>query len=151
MQTVTVSWLKSLEVLNNVPDDQLQWLLDNSEDHFFEEGEFLMQPEEPITGPHITVEGNMRFFMMQGSSRRDYTIIGPGNITGYLPFSRGKIAKGYAQAMTKLHLRSLDTGLIPEMIKNHYELTQAMVNIMTTRVRDFTALQQQNEKMMALG
>jgi signal transduction histidine kinase len=151
MQTVTVSWLKSLEVLNNVPDDQLQWLLDNSEDHFYEEGEFLMQPEEPITGPHITVEGSMRFFMMQGTSRRDYTIIGPGNITGYLPFSRGKIAKGYAQAMTKLHLRSLDTGLIPEMIKNHYELTQALVNIMTTRVRDFTALQQQNEKMMALG
>ncbi|MDN3549413.1 ATP-binding protein [Mucilaginibacter aquaedulcis] len=151
MQTVTVSWLKSLEVLNNVPDDQLQWLLDNSKDQFFEEGEFLMQPEEPITGPHITVEGSMRFFMMQGTSRRDYTIIGPGNITGYLPFSRGKIAKGYAQAMTKLHIRSLDTGLIPEMIKNHYELTQALVSIMTTRVRDFTALQQQNEKMMALG
>jgi signal transduction histidine kinase len=38
-----------------------------------------------------------------------------------------------------------------EMIRERFELTQALVHIMTTRVRDFTSLQQQNEKMMALG
>ncbi|MBB6109873.1 Histidine kinase-, DNA gyrase B-, and HSP90-like ATPase [Mucilaginibacter lappiensis] len=151
MQTVTVSWLKSLEAFNNVPEDQLQWLLDNSIDNFFEDGEFLMQPGEPMSGPHIMVEGGMRFFMMQGGSRREFTVVDSGNITGYLPFSRGKISKGYAQAVGKLHIRSFDTDLIPDMIRNHYELTQSLVNIMTTRVRDFTAMQQQNEKMMALG
>ncbi|MDR6944914.1 ATP-binding protein [Mucilaginibacter pocheonensis] len=151
MQTVTVSWLKSLEALNNVPEDQLQWLLDNSVDNIFEDGELFMEPGEPMSGPHITVEGSLRFFMMQSGFRREFTVVGPGNISGYLPFSRGKISKGYAQAVGKLQLRSFNTELIPEMIKNHYELTQALVNIMTTRVRDFTALQQQNEKMMALG
>lgn len=151
MQTVTASWLKSLEILSTVPEDQLQWLLDNSVDNVFEDGEFLMQPGEPMSGPHITVEGSMRFFMMQSGFRREFTVVGPGNVTGYLPFSRGKISKGYAQAIGKLQLRSFNTEMIPEMIKNHYELTQALVNIMTTRIRDFTALQQQNEKMMALG
>ena len=38
-----------------------------------------------------------------------------------------------------------------EMISKYYELTEALVHIMTTRVRDYTSLQQQNEKMMALG
>ncbi|WP_183557320.1 ATP-binding protein [Mucilaginibacter sp. SP1R1] len=151
MQTITASWLQSLEAFNGVPEDQLQWLLDNSVDNILEDGEYLMQPGEPMSGPHIMVDGSMRFFMMQGSSRRDFTVVGPGNITGYLPFSRGKISKGYAQAVGKLQMRSFKTELIPDMIKNHYELTQALVNIMTTRVRDFTALQQQNEKMMALG
>jgi signal transduction histidine kinase len=151
MQTITASWLQSLEAFNNVPENQLQWLLDNSVDNIFEDGEYLMQPGEPMSGPHITVEGGMRFFMLQGSARRDFIVVGPGAISGYLPFSRGKISKGYAQAIGRLQLRSFNTDLIPEMIRNHYELTQALVNIMTTRVRDFTALQQQNEKMMALG
>ena len=38
-----------------------------------------------------------------------------------------------------------------DLILQHFELTQALVHVMTTRVRDFTTLQQQNEKMMALG
>ncbi len=37
------------------------------------------------------------------------------------------------------------------MIARHYELTQALVFVMTNRVRDFTIVTQQNEKMMALG
>src|SRR5579872_4269135 len=37
------------------------------------------------------------------------------------------------------------------MISQHFELTQALVHVMTNRVRSFTALRQQNEKMMALG
>ncbi|RYE13302.1 MAG: GHKL domain-containing protein [Sphingobacteriales bacterium] len=38
-----------------------------------------------------------------------------------------------------------------EVGKLHYELTEALVHIMTTRVREVTAVLQQNEKMMALG
>ena len=151
MQKITASWLQSLEAFNNVPEDQLQWLLENSVDNVFEDGDFLMEPGEPMSGPHIMVEGSMRFFMMQSGFRREFVVVGPGNITGYLPFSRGKISKGYAQAIGHLQIRSFNTDQIPEMIRNHYELTQALVNIMTTRVRDFTAYQQQNEKMMALG
>jgi signal transduction histidine kinase len=151
MQTVTVSWLKSLEVLENVPDDQLQWFIDVSENHTFEDGAMLNEPGVAMTGPHIIVEGNMRFYMLQGAGRRDFVSAGPGSITGYMPFSRGLISKGYAQAIGELHVLSFPTERINEMIKNHFELTQALVHIMTTRVRDFTALQQQNEKMMALG
>ncbi len=111
----------------------------------------LNEPGVAMTGPHIIVEGNMRFYMLQGAGRRDFVSAGPGSITGYMPFSRGLISKGYAQAIGELHVLSFPTERINEMIKNHFELTQALVHIMTTRVRDFTALQQQNEKMMALG
>lgn len=38
-----------------------------------------------------------------------------------------------------------------ELINHHFEITQALVHVMTTRVRDFMTIQQQNEKMMALG
>jgi signal transduction histidine kinase len=34
---------------------------------------------------------------------------------------------------------------------NHYELIEALVHMMLSRVREFTSIQQQNEKMFALG
>jgi signal transduction histidine kinase len=151
MQEVTVSWLKSLEALEQVPDDQLQWLIDNSEEKTFEDGTLLNEPGTPATGPHIIIEGSMRFYMQQSRGRRDFVAVGPGSITGYLPFSRGLISKGFAEAIGDLRVLSFPTERINEMIKGHFELTQALVHIMTNRVRDFTALQQQNEKMMALG
>ncbi|GGB18654.1 MULTISPECIES: ATP-binding protein [Mucilaginibacter] len=148
---VSVSDLKAFEALANIPDDQLQWLIDKSEILTFEDGEYLMEPGQDLTGPHFIIEGNMRFFMMQQGSRRDYTMVEKGSITGYMPYSRGLIAKGYAQAVGELTVLSYPTAEIMEMIRNHFELTQALVHIMTTRVRDFTAMQQQNDKMMALG
>lgn len=151
MQTVTISWLKSLEVLNNVPEDQLQWFIDNSTDRIVSDGELLFKPGEPITGPHIIVAGSVQFYMIQNGSRREYTSFTKGDITGYLPYSRAKVAGGYASAAGELQTLSLKTEKVQEMIKNHFELTQALVHVMSNRVRDFTTLQQQNEKMMALG
>ena len=39
----------------------------------------------------------------------------------------------------------------PEMIHTQHELTETLVHRMLNRVRDFTKLQQQNEKMISLG
>jgi C4-dicarboxylate-specific signal transduction histidine kinase len=49
------------------------------------------------------------------------------------------------------HVQGFKETRIHEAIKLHYELTAAMVHTMTSRMRDFTSLQQQNEKMFALG
>ncbi|SEA88735.1 ATP-binding protein [Pedobacter hartonius] len=151
MQTVNLSWLKSLEVFINVPDDQLQWFIDNSENRLISDGEILFKPGEPLTGPHIIVDGGLQFYMIQNGSRREYITFNRGDITGYLPYSRGKVAVGYAVAVADLQMLSLPKERMPELIKNHFELTQSLVHVMSNRVRDFTALQQQNEKMMALG
>jgi len=151
MQTVTISWLKSLEVFNNVPDDQLQWLLDQCENHILEDGGFLFEPEQTMTGPHIIISGVIHLYIIQNGGRREYTDFVRGDITGYLPYSRGKVSFGYAQARGDVQLLSLPTEKIMEMIKNHFELTQAFVHVMSNRVRNFTELRQQNEKMLALG
>lgn len=151
MQTVTLSWLKTLEILKDVPDDQLQWFIDNSENRIVEDGEVLFKPGEHITGPHLIVSGEIQLYMMQNGSKREFTIFTRGDITGYLPYSRAKLASGFARAIGELQLLSLPTEKVQELIKNHFEFTQALVGVMSNRVRDFATLQQQNEKMMALG
>ncbi|HEY2581944.1 MAG TPA: cyclic nucleotide-binding domain-containing protein, partial [Mucilaginibacter sp.] len=151
MQTVTVPILKAFELLKNVPDDQLQWLIDNSDENIYQEGDLLTKQGDKLGGPHFIIKGRLSVFMIQSGSKREIAIFNAGDITGYLPYSRGVIASASAKAISELHIMSFPTERIKEMIMNHFELTQALVHAMSNRVREFTALQQQNEKMMALG
>lgn len=151
MQTVTVSTLKNFEALKNVPDDQLQWLIDNSTSRIIPDGGMVTREGEPIAGPHFLISGNLSLYARQNGSRRDLTTFKAGDITGYLPYSRAKLATVNSRAEGDLQILSFPTERVREMIRDKFELTQALVHVMSNRVRDFTTMQQQNEKMMALG
>jgi len=151
MQTVTVSWLKALDSLKNVPDDELQWLIDNSTEHILNDGDFLTQQGKAIAGPHFIIAGRLSLFIMQSGAKRELGTFNGGDITGYLPYSRGIIAPASSQAIGEVQVMSFPTERIKELITGHFEITQALVHVMSNRVREFTVLQQQNEKMMALG
>ena len=151
MEIVTANWLKSLTVFSDVPTEQLQWFIDNSTSVTIADGEFMFEPGMTISGPHIILKGGLQFYMMQKGSRIELTTFHKGEVTGYLPYSRAKLASGYGRAIGELQLLSFPTEKVQEMISKHFELTQALVHIMSNRVREFTAFQQQNEKMMALG
>lgn len=151
MQTVSLSWLRSLEVFNDVPENQLQWFKDNSEDTLLQSGDFLFQPGEHINGPHLIVSGSVQLYILQNGGRREFTTFVEGDVIGYLPYSRGIVAIGYAQAKEEAQLLSFPTERIMDMITDHFDLTQAFVHVMSNRVRNFTEMRQQNEKMMALG
>ncbi|SHN31381.1 sensor histidine kinase [Mucilaginibacter sp. OK098] len=151
MEPVTVATLKTFEALKSVPDEQLQWLIESCEEVILPEGSVFIKPDVPIAGPHFIIDGEFIAFVMQNGSKRELGTFGAGHITGYLPFSRGKMASVYMKARHEVRLLTFPTERIREMIRDQFELTQALVHVMTSRVREFTAFQQQNEKMMALG
>lgn len=151
METVTLTWLKSLDVFAEVPEVQLQWLISHSENKLYQQGEFLLEPGMPINGPHLVVRGELSFYMEQHGSKREYSTFISGDVTGYLPYSRAIVSSGFARALSELQLLSLPTSLVPEMIKSQFELTQAFVHVMSNRVRNFAVMQQHADKMMALG
>lgn len=151
MIEVTAQMLQQNEQLKDVPLDQLEWLVKNGSHYTIPEGEFLFQAGEPVQGTHFIISGRIRIFFIQNNSMREIDMLGAGTITGHLPFSRGKISGGSGQAMEDTQMLSFPKERMNEIIVNHFELTQALVHVMTSRVRNYTALQQQNEKMMALG
>ncbi|MEJ2880208.1 ATP-binding protein [Pedobacter sp. GR22-6] len=151
METVTLAWLKSLDVFAEVPEVQLQWLINHSENKLYQQGEFILEPGMPITGPHLVVKGELSFYMEQHGSKREYSTFISGDVTGYLPYSRANVSSGFARALSELQLLSFPTSFVPEMIKSHFELTQALVHVMSNRVRNFAVMQQHADKMMALG
>ena len=143
--------LQQFEALVSVPENQLEWLEQNSEIVKYNDGEFIAVEGTKISGPHFILDGEVYIYMKQGNENREITVFGQGNIFGYLPYSRGINSSVHAQAVGAVKLLSFNTDEIRTMMHDHFELTQALVHIMNNRVRDFTTLQQQNDKMAALG
>lgn len=143
--------LQQFESLAAVPEIQLQWLEDNSKLIDYAEGDFIMVEGVKFDGPHFILEGHTILFMKQGNENREIITFSKGDIFGYLPYSRSTITSFFAQALGAVKILSFNTDEMRVMIRDHFELTQSLVHIMNNRVRDFTALQQQNDKMAALG
>jgi signal transduction histidine kinase len=151
MKEVNASFLKSIDILKDVPEDQLNWFLDNSKQYIVKEGDFLFKEDDPIIGTHILVDGAFKVYFLQGKGMKEVGIFESKEISGYLPYSRGKIAGAFAQALRDTQMITFPIEKTREMINQHFELTQALVHVMTNRVKQFAEYTQQNEKMMALG
>lgn len=151
MNEVSALWLQSIEELQEVPIDQLEWFIQNSVLSTIPEGENLLKPEQPIDYTDIILQGSIRLYKIQKSDLVELRILEAGDISGYLPFSRGKISVIYAQTLTDCIILRFPIEKMDEMLHTKFELTQALVHVMSTRVREATSLLQQNDKMLALG
>jgi signal transduction histidine kinase len=151
MQTVTAEWLQATEVFREVPLDQLQWMIDNSQHLEMQEGNYFFKSGDPVRGAYVVISGSMRLYVMHNREMQEINVLTSGDISGMLPFSRGISATVNAKVLEETKVMLLPTEKFREMISRFYELTAALVHVMTNRVRSYTSLQQQNEKMMALG
>jgi signal transduction histidine kinase len=148
---ISTNELTIFEALSGVPVEQLEWLIEHSEIREFNDGEFLSVLGKKIDGPHFILDGQISLCMRQGNEQREISTITKGAIFGYLPYSRATVATLNARAHGPVRVLSFHTELIREMVRDQFELTQALVHTMSNRVKDFTAMQQQNDKMSALG
>ena len=151
MQAVTKEWLQSIESLHEVPLNQLQWWIDNSSHYELQEEDYLVKQGENTTGTHVIISGRVQFYISQKNSIQNVGVLEAKDITGYLPFSRGIVNSINGKVLTTTQVMTFPFEKMNALIHSHFELTQALVHIMSTRVRESTILQQQNEKMMALG
>ncbi len=152
MKKVTPQQLqRDFEPIAHVPEEQLQYLIDHSEQFTLEEDEFLFRKDEAADRMNLILSGRLRIYTLQKNQSREIALLEKGDITGLLPYSRLKTSSGYGQALEKCELLSLHRKDLPELIRENYELTEALVHFMSSRIREFTTYQLQNEKMMALG
>ncbi|MDX5327161.1 MAG: GHKL domain-containing protein [Bacteroidota bacterium] len=143
--------LQIFEPLRGVPDHQLQWLIDHGEMHQFEKGDMLFQKGHPSDHMNMVVEGKFHVYSYVGENRKLFGSFERGDLTGLLPYSRLKIAVGDGVSVGHSKVFTVHRSKMPEMIRENYELTQNLVHFMTSRVREFSQMQMQNEKLMALG
>ncbi|WP_339880647.1 ATP-binding protein [uncultured Algoriphagus sp.] len=143
--------LQEIEELKDVPEEQLNWLISKSECYSVDEGKTLFAPGDPINRLHIILKGG---FTLRLKRNNQFVSVGKfeqNTITGMLPYSRAHSALAYAEALSDCQVLSLDEKYFKEMIRDQHELTTVFVHAMSTRIRQFTQREQQDDKMMALG
>ncbi|MCG8329451.1 MAG: ATP-binding protein [Chitinophagales bacterium] len=143
--------LQAFETFAGIPESALQWLIDLSDYKFYDTGEELFYPSQKVDHMQIIMDGKYVVKFEQKGKTREVGVWETGYITGVLPFSRMVEARACGTALQPTYTLELHRRHFTEMVNVSYELTQALVSVMTTRVRDFTSLQFQNEKLMALG
>ena len=74
-----------------------------------------------------------------------------GNITGKLPFSRMKTYGGDGYSIGEAWALDINENLFPEMLQAIPSMGQRCVSILLDRVREITRMEQQAEKLSALG
>ncbi|MEM1406895.1 MAG: ATP-binding protein [Bacteroidota bacterium] len=151
MEIDVLSQLKTIEDFKHVPQEQLQWIIDNGSCTVYQVGDSLFEKGDTMDKMFIILTGRFQIKIAQNDQFRNMGNFNAKSITGTLPYSRAVVASGYAEATRESHVLILHKNHFKTMIRNHEELTTALVHNMSSRIRSFTKLQQQNDKMMALG
>ena len=149
-----VEALRRVHIFADLPDDQLQWFADNAEDLRFAAGDVLFHKGDKPDWLAVYLEGEVHAYW----DERDHDIIYIGRagdriteVSGMLPFSRMTEFQVTGRAVTDVRLLRFPVRLFPEMMQRMPLLVERLVGIMSDRVRESTTLDQQQDKLMALG
>lgn len=145
-----VDQLATFQSMEGVPRAQLEWFTRESEMVTLDIGP-VFAPGENFPGLLAILEGKMQAYAIQGGQKKIQQQVGPGDLTGQLPFSRMKASPVYGEATEPLRFLTLTAEKFPQLLCDHFELAGALVHALLDRVRHFTSMHFQNEKLMALG
>ena len=149
-----VEALRRVHVFADLPDDQLQWFADNSEDLRFAPGDVMFRKRDKADWMVVYLEGEIHAYWDE--SDHDVVYIARAGeqkteVSGMLPFSRMTEFTVTGYAVTDVRALRFPVHLFPEMMQRMPVLVQRLVGIMSDRVRESTTIDQQQDKLMALG
>lgn len=146
-----VSELKAIDVFEGMSDENLEWFVEHSEEVNYSQGELISTEGTPAEYMFVVLKGE--FTGRQESAGPDGPVfhIKAGAVTGLLPYSRMKRSKITSRADTNLRLLKFHSRHFPEMLHRMPILGERLVGMLTDRVREFTRLEQQRDKLAALG
>jgi len=146
---VIVEALKRVPALQGLTDDELDWLANHGEEICVTAGTMVFREGEPATKMWVLLKGEAHVRRSQGGLP---LFVGrAGQITGVLPFSRMKTHGGQGFAATDMWALQIDRSIFPEMLEAIPSMAQRCVSVLLDRVREMTRLEQQSEKLNALG
>jgi signal transduction histidine kinase len=133
-----------------LPDEQLAWFLGGAEELRLQPGDTFLRQGDPADKMIVVLEGEH-----QGRGElAGETITIPlkaGDVTGALPFSRMKQVAITARAVTSGRVLSFPAALFPDLVQKMPELAKRLVGVMADRIREATRIEQQRDRLAALG
>jgi signal transduction histidine kinase len=147
---VDKSELRRVTEFADLPDDQLDWFLSQSQELHLKAGETYSRQGDPADAMFVILEGRIQG---RGELSGDTVVfdLEPGDVTGVLPYSRMKQFTVSQRAETDGRALRFPTSLFPDLIQKMPELTKRLVGLMSDRIREVTRLEQQRDRLASLG
>jgi len=145
-----VADLRKVPAFADLSDADLEWFIAHSEDRHVDAGEVVTREGSNADTMIVMLEGEIRGRREAEADGPTYSVQAPA-VTGFLPFSRMKVVPLTARAVRPVHALAMNSKDFPEMLHRMPELAQRLVGVLTDRVRSFTMVSQEREKLAALG
>ena len=134
----------------DLPEDQIAWFLSQSKEVSLKAGEVYVRTGDPAETMFVLLEGEYEWRGEFGGET--VAIAGKmGDVTGALPFSRMKQFMVTGRAVTDGRMLRFPSALFPELIQKMPELAKRLVGVMADRIREVTRMEQQRDRLVALG
>ncbi|PPK85247.1 histidine kinase/DNA gyrase B/HSP90-like ATPase [Neolewinella xylanilytica] len=143
--------LRAFDIFHEVDDDALAWLVKQSSYVCYPKGTHIFRSGEPADHMQVLLTGSYVIQRESNGRRKELGMWKAPYVTGVLPFSRMHETGADGICLEDTKVLELHRGCFVEMVNVSYDLTQALVAVMTNRVRDFQQMRLMDEKLMALG
>src|SRR6267154_401658 len=134
----------------DLPDDQIEWFLSQSQEQQIKAGETYVRPGDPADTMVIILEGQFQWRGEFGGQTVTFSSK-QGDVTGMLPFSRMTQFNVTGRAVTDGRVLKFPVTLFPDLIQKMPELAKRLVGLMSDRIRETTRLEQQRDRLASLG
>ena len=144
------SELRTVPAFAGLPDDQIEWFLSQSQESKLKAGETYVRQGDPADAMFVLLEGQFQF---RGEFGGQTVVLQAktGDVTGVLPFSRMKQFAVTGRAVTDGRILRFPTSLFPQLLQRMPELVERLVALMSDRIRETTRIEQQRDRLAALG
>jgi signal transduction histidine kinase len=143
--------LRKIPIFADLSQEQLGWFASRSEDLRLMPGEILTHEGDPANALFVLLEGEMRGRRESAGPDAPIYIAHAGQVTGMLPFSRLTVFPLVFRAFGPTRVARLHKDRFPEMMERIPQLTPRLVNVLADRIREVSRVDQQRDKLMALG
>ena len=143
--------LRDFDIFDEVSDEALRWLTEKSEYVRYPKGSHIFAANEAADRMKVILSGGFVIQRDRNGRKKELGMWKAPYVTGVLPFSRMKETTADGICLEDTEALELHRDCFVEMVNVSYALTQALVAVMTNRVRDFQQMQLMDEKLLALG
>jgi len=146
----TADLLRRIPAFAGLPDEQIAWFLSQSRELHLNAGDTYARQSDPADAMFVLLEGE---FQWRGELAGESIVLAvkSGEITGTLPFSRMKQFGLTGRAMTEARVLRFPATAFPDLVQRMPALTTHLVGLMSDRIREVTRLEQQRDRLAALG
>lgn len=145
-----VDALRTIGPLHGLSDEEFAWLARHGVERMGEAGTLIFREGESACNLNFILRGEIHV-RRRHSGPMALFIGRAGQMTGMLPFSRMKSYGGDGYTTGPVWVLDIHESLFPEMLQAIPSMGQRCVSTLLDRVREITRMEQQAEKLTALG